>query len=76
MQIGTHQPDLLIGTNQEDYLIGGADTDTFIPNSGCDGINGGPEIDRVILAGNPSEFSLRQQGEGYELLPQKLRSIF
>ncbi len=64
---GSPDADMLVGTDQEDYLMGGRGDDTFAGGLGDDGINGGPGFDRVELAGDPSQYTMRVDGDGYRL---------
>jgi RTX calcium-binding nonapeptide repeat (4 copies) len=59
--------ELLTGTQKTDFLIGGAGDDIFIPGTGHDGINGDAGNDTVVLAGNPQDYFLVQEGNGYRL---------
>lgn len=64
---GTVGVDVLVGTDQEDYLMGGRGDDVFAGGLGDDGINGGPGFDRVELTGDPSQYTMQVDGDGYRL---------
>ena len=57
----------LIGTQKTDFLVGGAGDDLIFPGVGQDGINGGAGTDTLVLSGNPEDFSLTPEGDGYRL---------
>lgn len=64
---GTAEGDLMVGTVQEDYLLGGDGDDIFVAGGGNDGINGGNGIDRLVLSGRASDYTLHVEGKGYRL---------
>ncbi len=64
---GTANDDILIGTTQEDYLLGGAGNDLLVGGAGNDGFNGGDGIDRVLLSGSRSDYTVVTEGKGYRI---------
>ena len=59
--------EILTGTQKADFLVGGAGDDVIIAGPGRNGINGGAGTDTLVLSGNPDDFTLVPEGDGYRL---------
>lgn len=59
--------EILTGTHKNDFLIGGKGNDIFIAGEGDDGIHGGGGRDRLILSGNPADYTVVAEGRGYRI---------
>lgn len=65
---GTTGDNTLAGTAGVDTVVAGGGEDIIYPGPGNDYINGGADEDVVMLRGDMSDYSVRNEGDGYRVV--------